>query len=1137
MRTIFILLTLVSSALALDSLSDVNSGNFTEESHPDTTENVQKNGEMVSYIRNGSWLKFAGFNFGSIMSNITEFRIEAANGNPTNGTLRLRLGSPTGPDIGSLEISPTGSWSDFKRFQLHLSKAVSGTHALYFMCEGGGDYLFDLGVFRFEKGGYDRDSDVAAVDYSTESHPDVEEQVKRVGKQLHNLQTGNWVSYQNYDFANGAEYLWIEGAAAAEAGGMIDVRVGSPTAAILGRVKMKPTGSWSSFKPVGCKLTSPIVGTKDLYLTFSGKAGNLFNLGKFRFQRLAPDYKAPETMTDWVTRDLPICHAAGSFTDESQPGDDQNIRSEKGSIGYIGDGQWVRYQNYDVGFGANALTIYGSSKSAGGTVEVRVGHPTDGPPIAVISILKTGSFDNSLPFTSDLAKPLSGIQDIYFKFVGSGWGFYNIQKFRFQSIEPGLKSTGRFVAAHLFDKTSTPAVTTAANESGISHVIDGSWIAYENFNFTKEANRVTVTAATPNRGGRVDIYLDSPSGPCVGSVEVTYTGSWAHFREYTAALSQTITGTHHVFLRFRNSSEQSGGLFNLKEFIFEKKIDVPVTPTHEDTLHVYDTVPGLDPSPYYTYSVQKVSALNAPLKQNATNWESPFAWFSECKGGDMAYSTAYYQSELAGWSQTYCNFELGKNTPIVVKISRKNNTLGAPSGPIFMANAHPAHKVQSCEVIDGEVYVTLSEPALVTIDIDGQMDTRDAPRSSPAEMASSKPYASREMGCHAASIFANPLITDKPVIGAPGVKVINPGDPLPAYDDPSWSTLYFGKGVHHFSRNADGSPRIWKNGDSFILMSDKTCYIPGDAMIYGNFDGTAEKSEKHRVRVYGYGTVSAALMPHWQDPYWALPEQVGTDYKDRGISMSSGFDCRFEGVTLADPANHGVAFDFGANNSRRWMKQVSWRANSDMGGIPGVVEDCFFRLQDDGPYVVDQDYRRNTLWFDCNGSPFRGSFMFRGSYSAEHHTIMEDCDVIYTRANWGGSVISANDYSEVGTYADGTKNTGQHLVFRNIRVTDPRPTRSLFEMNGSPTLDGGIAGIRFENIEYRHPNSWGKKSSFTGSAKSPIHHCYFDQVSLNGRLVDGKLLADPAFFQIEKVSNIIFKASVLKPRATFIPAK
>jgi Carbohydrate binding module (family 6) len=969
--------------------------------------------------------------------------------------------------------------------------------------------------------------DVNSGEFSTESNPTDDEKIRKDNQRLANIQHGTWVCYQKFDFGQGVGYLWID-AATPGAGGKVELRIGSPTGTVLGTVNItRSTGSWETFKPFSVKITTPVTGVQDLYLTFVGGGGPLFNLAKFRFQQFAPDYTSPHAITEWVKREPPASVktiAAGSFTSESHPPSSNNdVKSDAGLITWIYHGRWAGYKNFDFGTGVNFLTLQAASENAGGTIEVRLGHPTNGPPIGTVIVSSTGSWGNYQPVTADLSQTVMGVQDLYFSFSGSGGALFNIKEFHFQQLPSDPRSIGRLIAANSFDQESNPGqAPVVVGNNGIGELTGDAWVAFKKFNFGPGANLITVLAATPNKGGAIEMRTGSSSGPLVATLDVTYTGSWTHHREYTAALSSPISGVHDLFLRFVDTHRQGGNLFNVKSLIVETKAPAPATPSNEGTLVVYDAVPGLNPSPYYTYAVQKVSALNAPLKQNTTNWESPFAWFSECKTSADPHNASYYMNELAGWSHTYCNFEMGRKTPIVVKISRKTVS-GAPSGPIFQANAHPAHKVQSCEVINGEVYVTMHEPALVTVDIDGQMDNRDAPRSSPAEMASSKPYASKLHGSHAVSIFANPVIADKPVIGAPGVRYIKPGDPLPAPDDPSWKTLYFGKGVHHFSRNADGSPGIWKNGDAYVLMSDKTCYIPGDAMIFGNFDGSAEPSPKHRIRVYGYGTVSGARMPHWQDAYWKLPAQAGTNYKDRGISLSSGFECRFEGITLADPANHGVAFDWGGGNSRRWMKQISWRANSDMGGIPGVVEDCFFRLQDDGPYVSGYDFRRNTLWFDCNGSPFRGSFLVRGTYGAGHQTVMEDCDVIYARANWGGEAIGAGDFWEIGTYPDGTKNTGQQVVFRNIRVTDPRPTRTLFSFHSPANVASGIAGIRFQYIEYRHPHAWGAQNGFIGTANAPIHHLYFVGVMVEGKPMEASLLTDPSLFKTAHTSDFVFR--------------
>jgi hypothetical protein len=70
----------------------------------------------------------------------------------------------------------------------------------------------------------------------------------------------------------------------------------------------------------------------------------------------------------------------------------------------------------------------------------------------------------------------------------------------------------------------------------------------------------------------------------------------------------------------------------------------------------------------------------------------------------------------------------------------------------------------------------MSNPGQFTVDIDGQMDTRDAPRAKMIEnnmwSDDSFPYRGREKGCHAVSIFANPVLENKPNPNDPGVLVI-----------------------------------------------------------------------------------------------------------------------------------------------------------------------------------------------------------------------------------------------------------------------------------------------------------------------------------------------------------------------------
>jgi hypothetical protein len=173
--------------------------------------------------------------------------------------------------------------------------------------------------------------------------------------------------------------------------------------------------------------------------------------------------------------------------------------------------------------------------------------------------------------------------------------------------------------------------------------------------------------------------------------------------------------------------------------------------------------------------------------------------------------------------------------------------------------------------------------------------------------------------------------------------------------------------------------------------------------------------------------------------------------------LTRASNCVYEGITIADPAEHGAYIQgYGYNhaaNKISWLKNLSWRVNNDGGGVTGngTVEDCFFRHQDDALYVRGVAIRRCVLWSDVNGAPLRCSFItndrnsdFPRSLPAD--LIVEDCDVIYSRGVFAfddntsfGVITTPGAFDTQQTYSDGTVNTGQHLLFRDIRVTDPRP--------------------------------------------------------------------------------------------------
>ena len=130
----------------------------------------------------------------------------------------------------------------------------------------------------------------------------------------------------------------------------------------------------------------------------------------------------------------------------------------------------------------------------------------------------------------------------------------------------------------------------------------------------------------------------------------------------------------------------------------------------DDMLIVYADVPGLaQPGEYYKIRV----------RSNASNneWQECFGLVTRSL---YEYSNENYFDNLEGWTHTYANIEM--NSAVEVEISK------ADGSPITKAAVHPTAKGSAVTITDGKAYFTMDEPALIAVDIDGQMDDHDTGR-------------------------------------------------------------------------------------------------------------------------------------------------------------------------------------------------------------------------------------------------------------------------------------------------------------------------------------------------------------------------------------------------------------------------
>ena len=117
---------------------------------------------------------------------------------------------------------------------------------------------------------------------------------------------------------------------------------------------------------------------------------------------------------------------------ESDPGNNRLVRDiPPTTVGYLMDGTWIRFDDFDFGSGASTVEFSASSGRAGGTIEVRLGSPT-GELVATVDVPRTGSFLSFQSFEADVGSAATGVQDLYLVSTGdSGTFLYDIENFEF----------------------------------------------------------------------------------------------------------------------------------------------------------------------------------------------------------------------------------------------------------------------------------------------------------------------------------------------------------------------------------------------------------------------------------------------------------------------------------------------------------------------------------------------------------------------------------------------------------------------------------------------------------------------------------------------------------------------------------
>ncbi len=485
-----------------------------------------------------------------------------------------------------------------------------------------------------------------------------------------------------------------------------------------------------------------------------------------------------------------------------------------------------------------------------------------------------------------------------------------------------------------------------------------------------------------------------------------------------------------------------------------------------NSLVVYSSIPGLADNAAFVPRVDATDLQDIRVVSDkytirvrsvATNyqWVDVFTHYTYNRGAEIALlpltttgalhptNTQHYPNFTKSWSHTYGNIEMSQNHPVEVEIAPKSG-FQIENQNFYKAAVHPSHKASPPTVVNGKVYFTISNPAQVTIDINGQMDDHNElinPIGQPT---------------HAISLFASPLLVKPPLANARTFYVSNGLMPTAIQRD-SYDTLYFMPGVHDI-------------GLDNKIYPGKTYYIPGDAIVFGAFNNLDVDKQTYPtigsgIKFSGYGTITGVRTRH---PLY-IPGALDSNYY-KPIMIDKAQDYEIYGVTVVDPANHSVFIPSGTRGAVRWAKTIGFRANSDGFAGNDNVDDCFMRTSDDSSYVRG-NRKRCIFWKDHFSAVFYMSYIHTGTL------LIEDCDIIYLRSRQsdgrGGALFNCRGDAVNGT----TQTSGAlttNVTFKNLRVHDERSNMCIFNMysykgsdltgNTTDSVACSYSNIKFQNI-------------------------------------------------------------------------
>ena len=371
------------------------------------------------------------------------------------------------------------------------------------------------------------------------------------GMNLAYIDNGDWTMVEGVDFGPVGANEFTASVASNQAGGVMEIHLGSPTGTLIGAVNIPNTGGYQAWQEVTITTTN-VTGVHNVYFTFSGTGnGGLFNVDYWHFSEAAgalkislvsPTEGEPLFVGEPTTIDVEVSDEDGTIQNVFYYINDELIQQE-----------WV------------APYAFQRTFEAPGTYEIRaVATDNDGNQnedvLTVVVYIPQGPF-------GETAWPIPGTIQAEDYDVGG-------QDFAFNETDESNQGN-----ANYRDGDGVDVETTGDSEGtyNVGYILNGEWLEYT-VNVA-EAGLYDVDLRMAKDGDNGMLHIEMDGNNVTGTIDVPNTGGWQTWETVTVNDVQLEAGEQIMRIAFDSD------YMNLNYVSFspvETDFDNDGTPTSED---------------------------------------------------------------------------------------------------------------------------------------------------------------------------------------------------------------------------------------------------------------------------------------------------------------------------------------------------------------------------------------------------------------------------------------------------------------------------------------------------------------------------------------------------------------------------